>query len=246
MEISINNLKKTFGKTIAVKIDEFKSAGNEIIGLVGNNGAGKTTLFRLLLDLTDADEGRVNMTFNVPEDGNPDATLSLSPSESEEWKRYTGAYIDESFLIDFLTPEEYFGFVGRVCDMSKEQISQRLEYFSQFMAGEILGQKKYIREFSAGNKQKIGIIAAMFNRPQLLILDEPFNFLDPSSQMMLKRLITDYNSENGATVFISSHNLQNTTDISTRVILLEHGAIIKDMQNSDGSAEKELDDYFRI
>lgn len=246
MEININNLKKAFGKTIAVNIDEFKSAGNEIIGLVGNNGAGKTTLFRLLLDLTDADEGRVNMTFNVPEDGNPDATLSLSPSESEEWKRYTGAYIDESFLIDFLTPEEYFGFVGRVCDMSKEQISQRLEYFSQFMAGEILGQKKYIREFSAGNKQKIGIIAAMFNRPQLLILDEPFNFLDPSSQMMLKRLITDYNSENGATVFISSHNLQNTTDISTRVILLEHGAIIKDMQNSDGSAEKELDDYFRI
>lgn len=246
MEISINNLKKAFGKTIAVNIDEFKSAGNEIIGLVGNNGAGKTTLFRLLLDLTDADEGRVNMTFNVSEDGNPDATLSLSPSESEEWKRYTGAYIDESFLIDFLTPEEYFGFVGRVCDMSKEQISQRLEYFSQFMAGEILGQKKYIREFSAGNKQKIGIIAAMFNRPQLLILDEPFNFLDPSSQMMLKRLITDYNSENGATVFISSHNLQNTTDISTRVILLEHGAIIKDMQNSDGSAEKELDDYFRI
>ncbi len=246
MEISINNLKKTFGKTIAVNIDEFKSAGNEIIGLVGNNGAGKTTLFRLLLDLTDADEGRVNMTFNVSEDGNPDATLSLSPSESEEWKRYTGAYIDESFLIDFLTPEEYFGFVGRVCDMSKEQISQRLEYFSQFMAGEILGQKKYIREFSAGNKQKIGIIAAMFNRPQLLILDEPFNFLDPSSQMMLKRLITDYNSENGATVFISSHNLQNTTDISTRVILLEHGAIIKNMQNSDGSAEKELDDYFRI
>lgn len=246
MEININNLKKTFGKTIAVNIDELKSAGNEIIGLVGNNGAGKTTLFRLLLDLTDADEGRVNMTFNVSEDGNPDAALSLSPSESEEWKRYTGAYIDESFLIDFLTPEEYFGFVGRVCDMSKEQISQRLEYFSQFMAGEILGQKKYIREFSAGNKQKIGIIAAMFNRPQLLILDEPFNFLDPSSQMMLKRLITDYNSENGATVFISSHNLQNTTDISTRVILLEHGAIIKDMQNSDGSAEKELDDYFRI
>jgi ABC-2 type transport system ATP-binding protein len=246
MEININNLKKKYGGKTAVDISAFNALQGQIIGLLGNNGAGKTTLFRLMLDLTEADEGNVSMTFDTPTGNSPDATLHVDPSESEEWKRYTGAYIDESFLIDFLTPEEYFGFVGRVCDMSKEQISQRLEYFSQFMAGEILGQKKYIREFSAGNKQKIGIIAAMFNRPQLLILDEPFNFLDPSSQMMLKRLITDYNSENGATVFISSHNLQNTTDISTRVILLEHGAIIKDMQNSDGSAEKELDDYFRI
>lgn len=246
MEINISNLKKKYGGKTAIDISAFKASQGQIIGLLGNNGAGKTTLFRLMLDLTEADEGNVSMTFDTPTGNSPDATLHVDPSESEEWKRYTGAYIDESFLIDFLTPEEYFRFIGRVCDMTKEQTQERIACFGQFMGDEILGQKKYIRDFSAGNKQKIGIIAAMFNRPQLLVLDEPFNFLDPSSQMMLKKIITDYSRESGATIFISSHNLQHTVDLSTRVVLLEHGMIIKDMPNTDGIAEKELEDYFRV
>lgn len=246
MEINISNLKKTYGNKTAVDISEFKASRGEIIGLLGNNGAGKTTLFRLMLDLTDANEGSVSMTFNTSTDDRPDATLQVNPAKSEEWKKYTGAYMDESFLIDFLTPEEYFDFIGRVCDMTKEQIHERMACFEQFMDNEILGQKKYIREFSAGNKQKIGIIAAMFNHPQLLVLDEPFNFLDPSSQMMLKKIIYDYCHESGATIFISSHNLQHTVDLSTRVALLEHGVIIKDLPNHERSAEKELEDYFRI
>lgn len=246
MEINISNLKKKYGDKTAVDISDFNVPKGQIIGLLGNNGAGKTTLFRLMLDLTEANEGSVCMTFDTPTESSTDATLKIDPSESEEWKRYTGAYIDESFLIDFLTPEEYFGFIGRVCDMTKEHTQERIDSFEAFMGNEILGQKKFIRDFSAGNKQKIGIIAAMLNRPQLLVLDEPFNFLDPSSQMMLKKIIRDYNQESGATIFISSHNLQHTVDLSTRVVLLEHGVIIKDLSNSDGSAEKELEDYFRI
>ena len=113
--ITITNLKKQFGDNTAVDIDHFTINDGDILGLVGNNGAGKTTLFRLMLDLLKADNGQVGYTFTAPA-GNGDASLPtatelINPAESEEWKQHTGAYIDEGFLIDFLTPEEYFYFI---------------------------------------------------------------------------------------------------------------------------------------
>ncbi|SFG22571.1 ABC transporter ATP-binding protein [Prevotella sp. KH2C16] len=231
--ITLNRLKKSFGEKVAVDIPEFTINDGDILGLVGNNGAGKTTLFRLILDLIKADEGTVSIG-------------GINPTESEEWKQTTGSYIDEGFLIDFLTPEEYFEFLGKVNNMPKDAVEAREKDFEQFMAGEIMEQKKLIRDFSAGNKQKIGIISALFNRPKLVILDEPFNFLDPSSQNILKKILMSYARENEATVLISSHNLQHTIEISTRIALLEHGVILKDLQNEQGSAEKELEDYFNI
>jgi ABC-2 type transport system ATP-binding protein len=229
--IKIENLKKAFGQTIASDIPSFQVNDGEILGLVGNNGAGKTTLFRMLLDLLKPDEGSVAL------DG-------INPAESEAWKDKTGAYIDDSFLIDFLTPEEYFAFLGKISDLSQEEVENRLKPYERFASGEIFGQKKLIRNLSAGNRQKVGIIAALFNRPQLVILDEPFNFLDPSSQNILKHLLTEYNHETGATILISSHNLQHTIDISTRIALLEKGQIIRDLPNTDSSAKTELENYF--
>lgn len=246
MNITINNLKKAFGDKTAVDISAFQVNDGEILGLVGNNGAGKTTLFRMLLDLLKADEGNVTMTFDPQDDARQDSIMVVDPSKSEDWKKLTGAYIDEGFIIDFLTPEEYFEFIGKVCGISKENIAERLEPFGQLMADEIMGQKKYIRDLSAGNKQKVGIIAALLNHPQLLILDEPFNFLDPSSQNILKKILVDYNRQTGATILISSHNLQHTVEISTRVALLEHGCIIKDLQNTGHNAEQELEAYFQV
>lgn len=245
MEIRISNLKKSFGTKTAVDIDSFSIQQGEILGLVGNNGAGKTTLFRLMLDLLKADEGEITY---VPQqrDGAEEPAAPVNPAESEEWKQFTGAYIDPSFLIDFLTPEEYFEFIGQISKMPKAEIQARLDSFAPLMAGEILGQKKYIRDFSAGNKQKIGIIAALFNRPKIVVLDEPFNFLDPSSQNFLKKTISEYNRETGATVLISSHNLQHTIEVSTRIALLEHGVIIKDLDNKDQCAEAQLEAYFNV
>lgn len=245
MEINLKGLTKRFGDKVAVNIPEFTIHHGDILGLVGNNGAGKTTLFRLLLDLLKADEGEVQMQSFLPTGGDAQP-LTINPAKSELWKDMTGAYIDDGFLIDFLTPEEYFEFIGKVCGMTKEQILAREADFEQLMGGEILGQKKYIRDFSAGNKQKIGIITALFNSPQLVVLDEPFNFLDPSSQNILKRLLVEYNRSTGATILISSHNLQHTTDITTRIALLEHGVIIKDLANSEGSAERDLEEYFQV
>ena len=233
MRIQLNNLKKCFGEHTAVDIPHFTIDNGQMVGLVGNNGAGKTTLFRLMLDLSKATEGNVLID-------------DIDPAKSEDWKLQTGAFIDNSFLIDFLTAEEYFEFVGKVSGMTREQVAERLKTFETFMGDEIMGQKKYIRDFSAGNKQKIGIVAALLSSPQLVILDEPFNFLDPSSQNQLKRILTEFNSSTGSTVIVSSHNLQHTVDISTRVALLEKGKIIEDIDNSDGKAEEILDKYFNI
>lgn len=231
--ITIKNLKKTFGEKVAVDIPEFHIEKGQILGLVGNNGAGKTTLFRLILDLLNADHGEVQIK-------------DINPATSEEWKHFTGAFIDEGFLIDFLTPEEYFDFIGKVCNMTPEAIQERLAHFEKFMAGEIVGQKKLIRDYSAGNKQKIGIISALFNSPELVVLDEPFNFLDPSGQNILKNMLEEYNKETGATILISSHNLQHTVDVSHRIALLENGVILHDLSNEKGNTEKVLEDYFNI
>ena len=229
--IKIEGLKKHFGDTCACDIPSFTINNGNILGLVGNNGAGKTTLFRLLLDLLKADEGSVTID-------------DINPAESEEWKNNVGAHIDEGFLIDFLTPEEYFSFLGKISGMTQTDVNHRLEDFERFAGGEIFGQKKLIRNLSAGNKQKVGIISALLRKPQTVILDEPFNFLDPTSQLVLKHLISDYARETHATVIISSHNLQHTVDISTRIALLEHGQIIRDLSNVDGSATAELQEYF--
>ena len=229
--ITISNLKKQFGETCACDIPSFTINNGDILGLVGNNGAGKTTLFRLLLDLLKADDGSVLID-------------DVNPAESEAWKQYVGAYIDEGFLIDFLTPEEYFAFLGKISGMKQAEVDERLQQFERFANGEVFGQKKLIRNLSAGNKMKVGIISALFRQPKTVILDEPFNFLDPTSQLVLKHLLRDYAANTGATILISSHNLQHTIDISTRIALLEHGQIIRDLPNENGSANAELQEYF--
>ena len=232
MKIEVTNLKKCFGEKTAVDIEAFTIQEGDMLGLVGNNGAGKTTFFRLVLDLLKADDGEIII------DG------TINPAKSEEWKSTAGAYIDEGFLIDFLTPEEFFQFIGKVNNMDEGSIRERLQEFEHFMGGEILGQKKLIRNLSAGNKHKVGIISALLSKPSLVILDEPFNFLDPTSQNILKHMLKDYNHATGATILISSHNLAHTIDISSRITLLEHGKIIRDFENVEGSAKDELEEYF--
>lgn len=233
MDIKIEQLKKCFGEKVAVDIDQYTIQNGDMIGLVGNNGAGKTTLFRLMLDLLKADNGSVHIG-------------ETNVAVNEEWKAHTGAFIDDGFLIDYLTPEEYFEFVGKMYGMKKEEVNERVAKFDRFMNGEVIGHKKLIRDYSAGNKQKIGIISAMLHQPQVLILDEPFNFLDPSSQSVIKHLLKEYNQETGAIIIVSSHNLEHTVDVCPRIALMENGHIIRDIDNSDYSAKQELEEYFNV
>lgn len=246
MKIQIENLKKSFGEKVAVDIEQYEIRDGEMLGLVGNNGAGKSTLFRLMLDLVKADGGRVLMHPSEEEQSQGIAQGSVDVAHTEDWKDWTGAFVDESFLIDYLTPDEYFQFIGRISGRKQEEVDTFLQDFEQFMAGEVAGQKKLIRNLSAGNKQKVGIVGAMLLQPKVLILDEPFNFLDPSSQSAIKRLLQEYNRKTGATILVSSHNLQHTVDICPRIALLEHGVIIRDIDNTDGQAAKELESYFEV
>ena len=229
--IEIHNLKKSFGETKACDIETLQINDGDLLGLVGNNGAGKTTLFRMMLDLLKPDEGYVVLN-------------SINPAESEQWKHTTAAYIDEGFLIDYLTPEEYFSFLGKVSSIPQPVLNERLREFDHFSGGEVFGQKKLIRNLSAGNKQKVGIISALLRQPQIVILDEPFNFLDPTSQSILKHTLTEYSKRTGATILLSSHNLQHTIDISSRIVLLEKGHIIRDIENSSEEARQQLVSYF--
>lgn len=276
MKIQLQQLSKSFGEKVAVDIPQLEIGDGEIIGLVGNNGAGKTTLFRLLLDLLRADSGLVLLT---PQ-GDPTTRTSASalssqtsqpsqfsqlsqsaahydvsqeiinPAKSEEWKKMTGAFIDDTFLIDFLSVEEYLDFVIKVQGLPPMDWNASddllVQGFKEFAEGQIFDQKKLIREYSAGNKQKIGIMAAMISRPELLILDEPFNFLDPTGQNFLKKLLLDYHRRTGATILISSHNLQHLVDVSNRIVLLEDGQVIKDLGNDNQQALITLNNYFKV
>lgn len=231
MEIQISNLKKQYGDNTVLDIEALTIQSGELVGLVGNNGAGKTTLMRLMLDLIQSTEGEVLISGN-------------KVCDTDVWKNWVGSFIDGSFLIDFYTPEEYFEFIAKVYHIQEPILKQRLAEFYDIDRGEILGTNKLIKDFSQGNKQKIGIIGAMIIAPKVLILDEPFNYLDPSSQIFVAKKIQNICSEKGTTVLISSHNIQFIADISTRILLLEKGKVVNDISNKDGNILKEMNEYF--
>lgn len=228
--ISIQNIQKKYAGVVALDIEELVIKRGEIIGLVGNNGAGKTTLLRLILDLIKADRGVIRSgIFNVAED--------------DSWKGYTLSFLDENFLLDFLTPEEFFSFVGNVYGFTKREIDVELSRYSLFLSNEILGKKKLIREYSTGNRQKIGIISTLICQPKVIILDEPFNGLDPTSQIVLKEILKNYQHSAEVTIIVSSHDLTHITDLSSRIVLIEKGKIIRDLSNNIDTLAQ-LTEYF--
>jgi ABC-2 type transport system ATP-binding protein len=228
--IQIDSLIKKYGEFVALQIPNLVLQENESIGLVGNNGAGKTTLLSLIVDLIEASEGSV-------------FSDNKNVTETEEWKFYTGSFLNESFLIPFLTPLEYFEFVGKLHRLNKEDIHEFLAENKDFFSYED-NRKTLIRDLSAGNKNKVGILGALLPKPKLLILDEPFSYLDPTSQSWLKLKLKALH-QTGTTLLVSSHDLLHITEISSRIILLEKGEVIKDSaKNTDTLAE--LEAYFRV
>ena len=230
--ISIKKLKKSYKGINAVDIDALEIHAGEVIGLVGNNGAGKTTFFRLLLDLIRSNEGEILSKGNAI-------------TKTEEWKSYTAAYIDEGFLIDYLTPEEYFYFVGKLNLLSKADVDDFLETYQLFFDDAILNKGKYIRDFSRGNQFKIGIIAALLSDPELLILDEPFANLDPTTQLRLVDMIKTMAIDKRMCIIVSSHDINHVSEVSSRILLMEKGKIIKDIAGGE-TAYEEMVEYFKV
>ena len=230
--IQITDLSKKYNGVTVLDIPHLSISHGETFGLVGNNGAGKTTLFRLVLDLIKADSGSISID-------------DISVAGNDDWKGRVGAFLDESFLIGFLRPEEYFDFIGKLHHLDKQEIERFLDYMSPLFADEVLGKNKLIRDFSKGNQKKIGIAAAMLSRPDILILDEPFTALDPSSQIRLKKMLNEHATQYGTTMLISSHDLNHVTEVSSRIVVLQKGEIIKDLQTNEQTLS-ELEQHFAV
>ncbi len=228
--ITTSNLTKKYGAQIVLNLEDLEIPKGQSFGLVGNNGAGKTTFFSLLLDLIQPTTGHII---------NNDVQID----QSEAWKPFTSAFIDETFLIGYLTPEEYFDFIGELRGQNKADVNALLSQFEDFFHGEILGQKKYLRDLSKGNQKKAGIVASFIGNPEVIILDEPFANLDPTTQIRLKSIIRDLAAKHGVTVLVSSHDLMHVTEVCERIVVLNKGEIVKDIKTS-AETLKELELFF--
>ena len=217
--IHSKNITKKYGTTQVLNIEELEIPKGQSFGLVGNNGAGKTTFFNILLDLIRPTTGEIINTDDV------------TVNKSEAWKSFTGSFIDETFLIGYLTAEEYFDFIGELRGMNKADIKSFLSQFEEIFNGEILGKKKYLRDLSKGNQKKAGIVAALLGSPQVVILDEPFANLDPTTQIRLKKMLKELTDNKDVTVLVSSHDLSHVTEVCERIVVLDKGNVVKDIRN---------------
>jgi ABC-2 type transport system ATP-binding protein len=228
--IEIHNLSKTYNGVSVLNLERISIPKGQAVGLVGNNGAGKTTLFSSLLDLIQPTTGYIkNGGFEV--------------HKSEEWKTHTASFIDETFLIGYLTPEEYFYFIGDLRGENKADVDTLLAGFEDFFNDEIIGKRKYLRDLSKGNQKKVGIVATLIGNPEVIILDEPFANLDPTTQIRLKGIIKSLATNKDVTVLVSSHDLQHVTEVCERIVVLEKGEQVKDIITSPETL-KELENYF--
>jgi len=228
--ISANNLSKSYKGVQVLNLPSLDIPRGQSFGLVGNNGAGKTTFFSLLLDLIKPTTGHIK-------------SKDILVQESEDWKPFTSSFIDESFLVGYLTPEEYFYFIGDLRGQNKADVDNLLAKFEDFFHGEIIGRKKYLRDLSKGNQKKAGIVAALIGNPEVIILDEPFANLDPTTQIRLKQIIKELTKNRDVTVLISSHDLMHVTEVCERIVVLEKGEIVKDLATSEATL-KELELHF--
>lgn len=228
--IKTQHLTKRYGNQLVLNIEYLEIPKGQSFGLVGNNGAGKTTYFSLLLDLIQPTTGHI-------------VNNDIQVNTSEEWKPFTSSFIDESFLIGYLTPEEYFHFIGELRGQNKADVNALLSNFEDFFHGEILGQRKYLRDLSKGNQKKAGIVASFIGNPEVIILDEPFANLDPTTQIRLKAIIRDLAAKQGITVLVSSHDLMHITEVCERIVVLNKGEIVKDIQTSTETL-RELESFF--
>ena len=230
--ITVSNLSKSYKSVQVLNVENLEIPKGQSFGLVGNNGAGKTTFFSLLLDLIEPTTGHIK-------------SKEILVHESEAWKPYTAAFIDESFLIGYLTAEEYFYFIGELRDQSKSDMDTFVSQFDEIFNDEILGKKKYLRDLSKGNQKKVGIVATLIGNPEIVILDEPFANLDPTTQFRLKKMLKNLVETNDITLLISSHDLGHVTEVCERIMVLEKGDVIKDIQTSSQTL-KELESHFAM
>jgi ABC-type multidrug transport system ATPase subunit len=207
MLLELQNLTKSFGGNPVLRGVSLTAETGMCVGVVGRNGAGKSTLFNLLTNILLPDNGQIILDGQVLGETFPVAV-----------KRRMGALVNQAYLVEQLTPEEYLQFVARIYDLPDAQphieslLAHLLEDYPTV-------RHKRLGSFSTGMKQKVAIASCLLHRPELLILDEPFNGLDVFSANSVLALLNSYRPQ--ALTFISSHNLAHIEQVATHLLVID-------------------------
>jgi len=207
--VETRNVSKKFGKEIAVKNLEMKIAKGEIYGFLGPNGAGKTTTIRMLLGLMKPTSGTIQL-FNQ----------DLAQNRIEILKK-VGSLVENPSYYPHLTAYENLEALRKILGVPKKRIDEVLEIVR---LSDVANKK--VKGFSLGMKQRLGIAGSLLHNPELLILDEPTNGLDPSGIIEIRELIKTLPSQYGMTVLISSHLLSEIDQMATTVGIVTKGKLI--------------------
>lgn len=217
--LKVENITKYYNKNKAVDNLSFTVEKGEIFGLLGENGAGKTTTFRIILGLINASSGKVTLD---------DKKIDYSLTDK------IGYVTEERSLLTKMTVKDQILLYGVLKGMSEDNILKEMrKWLKKFQISDYENRK--IKELSKGNQQKIQFIAAVINKPKLLILDEPFSGLDPINVEMLKKAIIEL-QETGCSIIFSSHQMEQIEDFCEKLVILSHGKVVvagclKDIKN---------------
>ena len=209
MSLQITNLTKKFGEQTALNNINLSIEKNEIVGLLGPNGAGKSTLMKSITGVVKIDEGEI--LFN-------DKYITQYPIES---KKNIGFLPENNPLYQEMFVKEYLNFVADIHKIPSERIDEVIE-----LVGITPEKSKKISQLSKGYKQRVGLAQAILHQPDLLILDEPTNGLDPNQIIEIRNVIKEIGKEK--TIILSTHIMQEVEALCSRVILIHKGNILQD------------------
>ena len=213
--LTLSHVKKRFGKKEVLQDVSFSVPENTVFGFVGQNGAGKTTSMKLILGLLSCDEGRITVNGSAVRYGNTHTN------------RFIGYLPDVPEFYSYMTPAEYLAFCGEITGMPKPETKKRAAELLALVGLE--QERRRIKGFSRGMKQRLGVAQALMNRPRLLICDEPTSALDPAGRKELLDILVAVKKE--TTVLFSTHILSDVEHICDELAFLHEGRIALDRKS---------------
>lgn len=229
MSLQIIHLNKKFGDQVALNDINLEIGNSEIIGLLGPNGAGKSTLMKSIVGALKIDDGQI--LFN-------DEDITQNEIST---KKKMGFLPENNPLYPEMYVKEYLNFVAEIHKIPKERIDEVID-----LVGITPEKSKKISQLSKGYKQRVGLAQAILHSPDLLILDEPTNGLDPNQIIEIRNVIKEIGRQK--TVILSTHIMQEVEALCSRVILIHQGNIIQDSKIEEfkgkyGSLEEAFANY---
>lgn len=229
--IEITELRKVYGTKAAVDGLTLTVERGTFFGFLGPNGAGKTTTIRMLMGLAQPTSGSMRVLGH------------RLPEEGQEVKAKIGLVPDESLLFDHLTGGEFLEFVGRIYGLGRPISRQRAQELLQLFELDTAG-RKLIAEYSKGMRKRVAMAAALIHRPELFLLDEPFEGVDAVGARLMKEILQDQ-VRRGATIFLTSHVLEVVERLCERVAIIDKGRIVVEGSIDELRAgEETLEDLF--